>query len=142
MRVIILIGLPGSGKSTIAQNWFPNYVRINQDELGSRDECAKKMGRALEHKKDVIIDRVNNTIQQRSYWLNLAKNYGAESIIGIYLDVSAEECISRIYLRKNHPTIPFEMNLDKKRQIVYSFEKQTEFPSLQEGFSSIVITRN
>lgn len=142
MKVILLIGIPGSGKSTICKNWFPKYTRINQDELGDRKKCIAAMHLALQKKQDVIIDRCNMTIEQRKHWVNLALEYGAEAITCIVLDVNEEEAIARIHDRKDHPTIQSSMSLEKKREIVYSFGKTAEFPQLSEGFTSIVITRN
>lgn len=43
-RVVILIGLPGSGKSTVSNlicSGNKNWIRVSQDELGSRQECVK-----------------------------------------------------------------------------------------------------
>ena len=38
--VVILVGLMGSGKSTLCkQGIFPDFKRINQDQLGSRKKC-------------------------------------------------------------------------------------------------------
>lgn len=142
MKCILLIGLPGSGKSTIAKDYFPTYERISQDELGSREACIDKVHEVMSKGKDIIIDRTNINKKQRVYWINLALQYGYHSIIGIYLDVNPDECLARIHLRKDHETIPLEMSVDKKREIVYRFVKEHEMPLLSEGFSSIVLMRN
>lgn len=142
MKVVILIGFPGSGKSTICENQFSKYYRINQDLLGSREACLNEMRLALSQGKDVIIDRTNITRQQRAYFIDVALQYGVEAVIGIQLVVSEEECVARILERTNHPTITREMPLEKKRAIVYNFSRSFEPPTLDEGFSGIVITRN
>jgi predicted kinase len=142
MKLIILVGLPGSGKSTVAKEYFPSYERISQDELGSREACEAKAHKLMSQGKDVLIDRTNINKKQRSVWINLALHYGYQSIIGIYLDVEAEECIARIHLRKGHETVHEDISLDKKREIVYTFVKMWEPPKLGEGFSSIVLMRN
>lgn len=139
MTMIILVGLPGSGKSTYAKKHYPDYVYINQDELKSRDVCAIKAREAIDAGRDVIIDRTNIDKRQRKVWTNLAKFYGVQNVECILLKVEPKECIKRINGRKNHPTIPSELPLDKKMHIVYTFIKSYEEPSLDEGFNSITV---
>lgn len=100
------------------------------------------MKEALRKNQNVIVDRCNMTIEQRSHWINLALEFGAESVVGILLDVHPEECLARIDTRKSHQTIQPSFPLDKKREIVYKFTNSFEVPQLSEGFSSIVVTRN
>ena len=57
-RVLLLVGLPGSGKSTIAsklreKGWWV----VCQDHLGSKEACVREMRRALDRGKSVVIDR-------------------------------------------------------------------------------------
>lgn len=139
--MIILMGLPGSGKSTMALNKYKNYVRINQDELGTRNDCIEAAKLAMENDQDLIVDRCNMTRQQRAFWITLALMYNADNIIGLYVHTDPEECIARIVERKNHPTIKEELTVEKKREIVYSFHHTAQVPHLDEGFSSIVFIR-
>jgi predicted kinase len=146
-KVIILVGIPGSGKSTFAkkfQELHPqdNYEVINQDLLGSRTKCLDKMHDLLEQGRNVIIDRCNVTEEQRSHWVQAALYHGVQLITAIVLEVDTEEAVARIHLRKEHPTITQELDLDKKRSIVGQFYGSFTMPKLSEGFSSVVWTRN
>jgi adenylate kinase family enzyme len=41
-RMLVLVGLPGSGKTTFATKLaatLPEWKRVNQDDLGSRPAC-------------------------------------------------------------------------------------------------------
>jgi predicted kinase len=141
-KMIILVGLPGSGKSTIAETHFKqDYYYINQDKMGNREACISAVKKVLESGGNVIIDRVNSTRKQRAYWIELGIGYNCSSITCIVLDVDPEICVGRIVDRKGHETITEEMDIEKKRQIVHQFAKTFESPTLEEGFSSIVITR-
>lgn len=135
-----MMGLTGSGKSTYTKQHYPEYAYINQDTLGSRDNCIKAVKEALGSNKSVVIDRTNINKKQRSTWVNIGLEYNVEEILVVWIDIDAEECLGRIAMRKNHPTI-FNMSLDKMRNIVYSFKKELEYPELSEGFNKIIITR-
>jgi predicted kinase len=141
MKVIILVGVPGAGKSTLAKTQFPGYMRVNQDELGDRLACIKAMQKALSEGKDVIVDRTNINKKQRKVFIDLALQMGADSVNCIYLDIDDEEAIARIHLRKHHETIRESMSLEVKKGIVYQFRRSLEIPELSEGFNSIIITR-
>ena len=89
--MVLLVGLPGSGKSTFAQSLvasMPNkFCRINQDELKTRTKCERRLKQVLsvspssppesESKQQQrlcpIIDRCNFDTMQRSTWYRLAK---------------------------------------------------------------------
>lgn len=142
MKVIFLCGLPGSGKTTIAKKHFKNYIHINQDELGSREKCYDVMSTALMKKQNVIIDRVFSTVKERKFWLDLVSEYHVDTVTCIYLDVPEEECIARVYERKNHETIKEDFSIETIRNMVYTFNRDFEEITLGEGFSTIVITRN
>jgi atypical dual specificity phosphatase len=142
MKVIILSGLPGSGKTTICKDQFRKYRRINQDLLGSKEACIDAFKICYKHSQDIIIDRCNTTKKQRKTWIDLALQCGADTLTAIYLDVNADECIARVHARKDHETIKETTSFDKKRIIVYNFEKELEKPEISEGFTAVLFIRN
>eukprot|EP00532_Pseudo-nitzschia_australis_P011584 CAMPEP_0168235872 /NCGR_PEP_ID=MMETSP0140_2-20121125/19172_1 /TAXON_ID=44445 /ORGANISM="Pseudo-nitzschia australis, Strain 10249 10 AB" /LENGTH=310 /DNA_ID=CAMNT_0008169043 /DNA_START=241 /DNA_END=1173 /DNA_ORIENTATION=- len=81
--MILLVGLPGSGKSTFAQSLVASvpekFCRINQDELKSRPKCERKLKQVLsvspsqQQRLCPIIDRCNFDAQQRATWYRLAE---------------------------------------------------------------------
>lgn len=145
-RVFILVGVPGSGKSTYVQKLKDHYLNhtwcvINQDKLGSRNACIDAMHGALDRGESVIVDRCNTTKSQRKLWIDVANYHTTETITVIQLVTDPEECIARIHFRKNHETITEEMPIEKKRQIVYKFFHDAEQITLDEGISNILIVR-
>ena len=67
--LVCLVGIPGSGKTTIAKQVLghaafdthnalsASWAWINQDTLGDREACRFTAQRALSEGKNVIIDR-------------------------------------------------------------------------------------
>lgn len=146
-RVFILVGIPGSGKSTYVEKLKNHYhdhtwTVINQDKLGTRNACINAMHGALERGDCVIVDRCNTTKAQRKFWIDIANYHTAENITAIKLDIDPEEAIARIHFRKGHETIKEDLDLEAKRNIIYKFWHNSEPLSLDEGLSNIIITRS
>lgn len=142
MNVYLLVGVPGSGKSTFTKKYLSDYIRISQDANNGNKEITKKQAaNALEQGKNIVIDRCNMTYKQRAEWIRLALQSGVKAIHCVVLDIDPEEALARIIIRKNHETISEQMSIDDKRQIVYRFYNSFETPLLDEGFTSIVYVR-
>ncbi len=117
-NILILCGLPGSGKSTQAESLLkanPGMVRINYDLLRiamygekwkwnrAEEDAMKK--RALQQARDALtagldveIDNCNLNERARAPWVNLAKEFGLVPEI-FEVDTPLEECVRRDRLR-------------------------------------------
>lgn len=134
-NLIILVGLPGSGKTTHCTT-FPDYSRISQDDLGSRGACINKFIELAKEKRDIIVDRTNVTRKQRKLWIDLGKKYGYTIECHHLLEEPAV-CLERIKNRKNHPTITISMPDSKKEEIINKFVNEYEDPMREEGFFAV-----
>ena len=138
-----MCGLPGSGKTTIATQWFPLYHRVSQDELGSRMKCIKLALCLLRDGKDLIIDRVNHTKKQRAEWVDLANGSNVESILCVRVIADRAVCLARINARNDHPTITENISIERKKAILHTFIEEFQEPDiLSEHFNHILITNN
>ncbi|KAF8195092.1 ATP dependent DNA ligase [Pholiota molesta] len=139
--LVMLVGLPGSGKS-----WFSNsllarepakWLRISQDDSGSRDACETEISRAPKGKR-VLLDRCNTSVADRKLWMQLASNWCASPIC-VWFDYDRELCTSRAQMRAGHPTLPPGSRV---RNAVEQMQKIFVRPALGEGFKAIVVVRS
>ena len=104
MEVILLVGAPGSGKSTYCSTHLKDYLRINQDDQGKVGHWDIYLKALQEKTPKIVIDRMNHLRAQREKFLSQATSNGYLIKI-IQFKVSYDICFERILERKNHPTI-------------------------------------
>jgi predicted phosphohydrolase/predicted kinase len=135
-EMVVLCGIPGSGKSTIAKVLEgKDYIRVNQDELGSRPACVKVAEIALKKGESVVIDRCNFNTQQRKTWFELAKKHKVKKVRVVVLNISEETAIQRATDRTDHPTIK---NEETARKAVTNIYSQLTIPSEAEGIFELI----
>ena len=104
--VLILHGLPGSGKSTFASKIAKGsecgqWVIVCQDVLGSKKKCEEKFKHALLQRCNIIVDRTNYSCLQREWWLQKASSAGA-MIILVDFDVYHVSQLVERCMRRTH----------------------------------------
>ncbi|GAA5962420.1 hypothetical protein JCM8115_001488 [Rhodotorula mucilaginosa] len=137
-ELIVLAGVVGSGKSTLSQAWqqhLPDWVRVNQDDLGDRRTCEAAVRTALAQGKNVVVDRQNFDAGQRRTWLEIANEYPHVRVGGMVMGTPKEECRVRLLTRTNHPTID---NPELAVSLLEKFSGLWEEPRLEEGFDQLV----
>jgi bifunctional polynucleotide phosphatase/kinase len=147
-EVVILVGPPASGKSTLAINYFPNYKYINQDTLLTKSNCIKQFKVAFEKSNsNIIIDNTNKDIKNRNIWIDLIK----KSNLNIKMQSLSERSADVIKIICIFIDIPKHvvMHLNKYRSLtsnknvpdiaIHSYYKNIEIPTLDEGFDNIIV---
>ncbi|KAG1657971.1 hypothetical protein FOA52_008031 [Chlamydomonas sp. UWO 241] len=110
--LVVLVGVPGSGKTTLARAVMAaspeQWQWINQDTLGDRRACEAALRDALARGRSCIVDRCNFDDKQRAVWLRLARDAAggrALTAVAVQLLMPLELCIQRVSARRDHPTL-------------------------------------
>jgi bifunctional polynucleotide phosphatase/kinase len=125
-EIIIMIGYPGSGKSTIAKNLFENkgYIRIDGDTFKTPAKMLKEADKHIS-KNSIIFDATNGTKEKRAYFINYAKNKGL-SVRCVWITTSIDKAIEQNKERAKNggPNIP--------KIAFYVYRKNFQEPSSDE----------
>ena len=126
-EIIIMVGYPGSGKTTIANhiiNNNNNYVHIQSNNFKSNiKKMIKYSLQYINNNQSIIFDGTNNTIQKRHLYIELSHKYNY-NIRCIHLTNSLSTSFKFNKLRKNEiPKVAY-----------FIYKKYYEEPNIIEGF--------
>src|SRR5579872_2341146 len=108
MRVVVLVGLPGSGKSTylerlgagaLSSDTIRRLLADDETDQTIHDRVFQTLRYMLRHRLAIgrpvtYIDATNLTPQERAPYIGIGKSYGCE-IEAVYFDVPLEVCRAR-----------------------------------------------
>ncbi len=129
-QLVLLVGPQGSGKTTLYKEQFSTSVHISQD-LQGKEGHKVAFAKALKDGKNIVVDRINHTREQRERYLKPAKEQGYETHI-IVMQVPYNTCYDRIRDRKDHPTLQVENAHDALSMYFFQYQapKKGEADSL------------
>lgn len=135
-EMIIMVGLQGSGKSSLSKHISEKYGYeiVNQDTLKTKAKCVKKVTELVTQNKSFIVDCTNPSKEARKEWIALIDK-DIYDVRVILMTTPKEICMHNNTYRayttdaKFVPEIAYRMYKSKFKE-----------PELSEGFSEIIKT--
>ena len=133
-EVVIMIGYPGSGKSTIARDILgeAGYAVMSGDELKTSAKMIKTADGILkaDSKKSIVFDATNPSKKKRAEYIEFANKWKL-GVRCIHVATSQEESMARNQQRSADKIIP---------RIAYNlYKKNFEEPNSAEGCEVVVL---
>lgn len=137
LECVILIGLPGAGKTTFVRTHYPAHVHVSKDSFppGARNKQARQdamVRTALGAGQSVIIDNTNVTVADRAAIIAIAREFGAR-IVGVFIEASVREAIARNETRQGRARVP--------KVAIFTAAKRLVPPVSNEGFDELRVER-
>ena len=147
-KLYMMVGIPGSGKSTYAKNHLQNEdtIIVNSDQIRAElfgDEkiqknpkrvfaiLYKRVRKLLLSGKNAVIDATNTSRKYRAITLASFKDIDCEKI-AILVETPLEMCYKFDKMRDRHVS----------KRVIDKFAREMEIPMLDEGFDQIVVYKN
>lgn len=141
----MMIGIPGSGKSTFAKLLAKKngYAIISTDSVRLLNpfweepliwpEVYRRCAEAIANCEDAIFDATNVTPKVRKRFVDEVQKHGVKvEMIAYYFDTPWEVCYERVVKRNQEPNV-HHIPAD----IVQGYGERIIFPTFEEGFSTI-----
>eukprot|EP00920_Eleutheroschizon_duboscqi_P005603 GHVT01013141.1.p1 GENE.GHVT01013141.1~~GHVT01013141.1.p1 ORF type:complete len:633 (+),score=49.53 GHVT01013141.1:790-2688(+) len=95
-EVVLLVGPPACGKSTLARRFFPRHHVVCQDVLGSTRHCNQEFFSALGKGFDIIVDNTLRTPEARKPYLETVSSLRAKLKARKFPSSSPSEGVSEL----------------------------------------------
>lgn len=125
-EAVILIGIPGAGKSTYAQRFVETHVILRKDAVKTNTRFDILLGACLVAKVSFVSDRTHARLETRKRIVQQAKAWGFK-VVGYYFDVLVDDALDRNRSRDN--PLPDVAVLATAKAMVR--------PTLEEGFDEL-----
>jgi predicted kinase len=138
MELVILVGLPASGKTTYYRNHFADtHVHVSRDLMPNarrrNDLQERAITDALESGRSVVVDNTNASPAVRAPLIALGRRHGAR-IIAYYFETAVKECLVRNRKREGKARVP--------DVAIFVTSKKLVPPAASEGFDEVQVVKS
>jgi bifunctional polynucleotide phosphatase/kinase len=127
-EIIVLVGYPGSGKTTIANTFDSNkYMVINGDIFKNSKKMIKEAEKYIKVNYSIIFDATNPSIEKRKEYIDFANS---KTIPIRCINVETDITTSMFRNNKRDKVIP--------KITYYVFRKNYVKPTIEEGFYDVI----
>ncbi|HUG53254.1 MAG TPA: AAA family ATPase [Vicinamibacteria bacterium] len=132
-ELVILVGLPGSGKTSFYRSHLEStHLHVSKDLMGhARDKGRRQLeevGRALRAGRSVAVDNVNARAEDRAPLIALGKELGAR-VVAYALQTPVKESLARNRSREGRARVP--------EVAVFVASKRMQPPTPGEGLDAV-----
>lgn len=130
-EVVLMMGYPGSGKSTYALKHFSktNYTILHGDAYKSvQYKIVKALKKELSEGQSVVIDATHSSVKKRAVFLKIAKDSCLHTRV-IHINVSIEQAMYQN--QKREKPVP--------KIAMWMFRKHYEKPTKTEGMDDLIV---
>jgi predicted kinase len=129
---VILVGLPGAGKTTFYRQRYSSHEHISKDALPNasnkqvRQDAALR--RALAAGRSVIVDNTHVSPAERASVIAIAREFDAR-VVGYYIEATPREAVARNEGRTGRARVP--------KVAIFTCAKRLVPPVAAEGFDEL-----
>jgi predicted kinase len=133
-ELVVLVGLPASGKSTFtAARFAATHVVVSKDRMprsarNKRARQRREIEAALAEGRSVVVDNVNATVEERAEIVQVAHALGARAVAYV-LESTTRESVARNAGREGKARVP--------NVAIFTAAKRLVLPERTEGFDEV-----
>jgi predicted kinase len=137
-ELVVLVGLPGAGKTSFFRDHFQaSHVHVSKDLMRNARDRNTRQGRLIEEAlragRSVVVDNINPTIADRAPLVALARAHGAR-VVAYVLDTTIRTAVARNRRREGEARVP--------DVAIFMAAKRLEVPTVAEGLDAVYRVRS
>lgn len=137
VECVIMVGLPGAGKSTYARRRYAAHEYVSNDACppSARDKQARQtiaVRAALSAGRSVVVDNTNVTPAERAAIVTVARECGVR-VVAVYVEATTREAVARNEQRTGRARVP--------KVAIFTCARRLVPPRMDEGFDELVTLR-